>query len=564
MKLRRFAITGYAVGLMVGVGLILTYGAMEVSSTPAFCGSCHVMEPYYLSWKESGGHSNVACVECHIPPGITAELHKKYEALSMVARYFTATYGTNPWAEVEDSACLECHERRLLVGGAQFGDVYFDHGPHLTELRRGKRLRCTSCHSQMVQGSHIKVTETTCTLCHFRGQEAGTGTAECTLCHSVPSTVIQTATGAFDHSQVARLGMECRSCHAAPDPNQGGVPEVRCLTCHNDPERLGEFHNTDLLHRTHVSDHKVECTNCHLEIQHVAETADGEEPGDCSACHRSGHSAQQQLYAGIGGRGLEAQPDVMFAAGVRCEGCHLDHDARHAGAGEVACMSCHGAGYRSLYTSWSETVTTRLEGLERQLGQTRRAVRGDRPELDDAQANYELVRAGGGIHNVPYSLALLEAAHRQMNEARRGSGLGSLAAPWPQAPFESDCLECHAGSETMVARAFGRQFPHQPHVVGAGLDCRSCHSTHEAQDAGSPALKLGGTASCNSCHHSDASAACTSCHDSLNQRTYPVAELGEFSHEIHVDGMELPCSGCHGEGAAIRRKPSRSVCSDCH
>jgi hypothetical protein len=72
---------------------------MEVSSTPAFCGTCHVMSPYYESWKTSS-HADIACVDCHIPPGITAELRKKYEALSMVARYFTATYGTNPWTEM--------------------------------------------------------------------------------------------------------------------------------------------------------------------------------------------------------------------------------------------------------------------------------------------------------------------------------------------------------------------------------------------------------------------------------------------------------------------------------
>ena len=33
----RITIAGYVIGLIVGVGLILTYGAMEVSSTPSFC-----------------------------------------------------------------------------------------------------------------------------------------------------------------------------------------------------------------------------------------------------------------------------------------------------------------------------------------------------------------------------------------------------------------------------------------------------------------------------------------------------------------------------------------------
>ena len=119
MKLPRLTLLGYAIGLMIGIGLVLLAGTVELSSTPRFCGSCHVMKPYYDSWAESS-HSQIACVECHIAPGLTAEIRKKYEAISMVARYFTATYGTNPWAEVEDAACLRCHERRLLVGKELF------------------------------------------------------------------------------------------------------------------------------------------------------------------------------------------------------------------------------------------------------------------------------------------------------------------------------------------------------------------------------------------------------------------------------------------------------------
>src|SRR5689334_11063006 len=100
---------GMLFGLLL-VGLVL---AVQVSSTPTFCGSCHIMKPYYESWSHSK-HNQIACVECHISPGITAEVRKKYEALSMVVKYFTGTYSTKPWAEVDDAACLRCHERRLL------------------------------------------------------------------------------------------------------------------------------------------------------------------------------------------------------------------------------------------------------------------------------------------------------------------------------------------------------------------------------------------------------------------------------------------------------------------
>src|SRR5215831_11628044 len=107
---RRLRVASYAAALALGLGLVLVVVMAQLSSTPTFCGTCHIMKPYYESWKHSK-HSRVACVECHIAPGITSEIRKKYEALSMVVKYFTATYGTNPWAEVDDAACLRCHER---------------------------------------------------------------------------------------------------------------------------------------------------------------------------------------------------------------------------------------------------------------------------------------------------------------------------------------------------------------------------------------------------------------------------------------------------------------------
>ena len=76
--------------LVLGGVILISLLSMEVTSKPQFCGSCHIMEPYYKSWQISS-HKNIACVDCHIPPGITSEFRKKYEALSMVVKYFTGT-----------------------------------------------------------------------------------------------------------------------------------------------------------------------------------------------------------------------------------------------------------------------------------------------------------------------------------------------------------------------------------------------------------------------------------------------------------------------------------------
>jgi len=551
-------------GLIIGLGLVAMGTAVEVSSRPAFCGSCHVMGPYYESWKHSS-HNHVACVECHIAPGVGAEIRKKYEALSMVASYFTGTYGTNPWTEIDDAACLRCHERRLLAGKELFGDVLFDHAGHLAGMRRGKNLKCTSCHSQIVQGSHIAVTTSTCILCHFKGQPSNTGTARCTLCHNVPDKVIRQGTLTFNHSDVGTYGMECTWCHARPEGSDGAVPRERCVTCHNDPSRLQEYENVDLLHRFHVTEHKVDCLNCHLEIQHVGPPRIEAATAACGTCHLKGHSPQMSLYTGIGGRGVDPMPDRMFLAGVRCEGCHLEipgHPTDTKRASEVSCMTCHGPSYRNIFKAWKDDITRRTTGLSHQLEQTSRALSGPAPaELEDARFNLDLVERGHGVHNVDYARALLKKAHEDMNDARASGGLRPLGLPWPQIPYESPCLQCHDGIDAQQGTIFGRAFRHNRHVLDGKLECAVCHRTHEERAEGEIVRYDAG--GCESCHHQDRRGDCISCHQGIRHRTFPT-ERGDFSHAFHLDEVGQTCSDCHELTSGGPVKLKRGHCADCH
>jgi nitrate/TMAO reductase-like tetraheme cytochrome c subunit len=554
-----------AAGLAAGLALVAMGTAMEVSSQPKFCGSCHIMRPYYDSWTESS-HRNIACVDCHIPPGITAELRKKYEAVSMVARYFTGTYGTNPWAEIDDASCLSCHQRRLLSGRELFGDVLFDHAAHLAGMRRGKTLRCTSCHSQIVQGSHIAVTPSTCILCHFKDQEPASRLSRCTLCHSVPDTVFRTESLTFDHGDVARLGMECRSCHARPEGSDGAVPRERCLTCHNQASRLEHYDDGDLLHRHHVTEHKVDCTNCHLEIEHVAPPIIEAATTSCDACHQAGHTPQHLLYSGRGGRHVEPMPDPMFLAGVRCEGCHISLpgvDAATHTASEVSCMSCHGPSYRSIYRQWREGVAARVGGLKRQIETTEAALGGARPAaIEDARFNLDLVERARGVHNVGYAYALLRRSHADLNAARGTRGMQPLAEPWTDAPYRSACLDCHGGIEEQRGSIFGRRFFHRPHVVGAAIECAACHRSHDER-ARKEIVRFD-AAGCTSCHHREAASRCASCHPSAGPAGPVKTSRGDFDHAFHVEGLELDCSDCHAAREDGGLQLLDLTCTGCH
>jgi nitrate/TMAO reductase-like tetraheme cytochrome c subunit len=562
--------TGFVVALLVAIGLVATGSAVEVSSRPQFCGSCHIMKPYYDSWKESS-HQHIACVDCHIPPGVTAEIRKKYEALSMVARYFTGTYGTNPWAEIEDASCLRCHERRLLVGKELVADVLFDHAAHLSEMRRGKTLRCTSCHSQIVQGSHIAVTTSTCILCHFKGQASGHGTARCTLCHHIPGKVVKVGGTTFNHADVGRFGMDCTWCHARPAGSDGEVPRERCATCHNQAARLEEYDNTELLHRKHVTEHKVDCMNCHLLVEHVApvrpETAEARiatAASSCASCHTRGHSPQLGLYTGTGGRGVEPMPSAMFEAGVRCEGCHFSLPG-HAGhvnkATDVSCMACHGPSYRSIYLGWKEGTTRRVAALRSQIDTTTRVLGSNAPApLADARFNFDLVAEGRGVHNVPYAYALLRRAHDDMNAARRARGLEPLSRPWRESATSSPCLSCHEGIEEQGGGIFGRRFEHGRHLVAARLDCQACHRTHEDRPKGE--VVRFAASGCDSCHHGSAKADCLACHARVREGAVK-SFRGDFDHAFHIDEAAQACADCHDLSASPPGL-KRDTCAACH
>src|SRR3989338_1237248 len=182
----------YFLGTCLLVVIVFFITFIEFSTSSYFCRSCHIMRPYYNDWKTSK-HNTVPCVDCHYPPGFREEVKGKFQAATQVVKWVTGTYSTKPYAEIEDASCLRkgCHSTRLLTGKVIFKQgIIFDHTVHLTKMRRGKKLRCTSCHSQIVQGTHIAVTENSCFVCHFKGINEDKNLLEtqarCTLCNEVP------------------------------------------------------------------------------------------------------------------------------------------------------------------------------------------------------------------------------------------------------------------------------------------------------------------------------------------------------------------------------------------
>ncbi|MCC7147068.1 MAG: NapC/NirT family cytochrome c [Phycisphaeraceae bacterium] len=462
-------------------------GAMfaEYSMQPDFCRSCHLMEPYYQAWHSSS-HKNVSCVDCHFEPGWGKTLYGKWQASSQAAKFITGTYGSKPHAEVRDSSCLRsgCHEKRLLEGKVEWSvptqrglevKIHFDHAPHLGDLRRGKQLRCVSCHSQIVQGQHIVVTLDTCFICHFKGMKRGRNeevVGGCGSCHGAPKGTIRLATGDYDHASFLERGVTCENCHAEAIRGDGDVPKQQCWSCHNQPWQIERYGDSSFIHKTHVTDHKVECAHCHIQIQHslnasinlvsrsttaipenAAAVPNAQPPADahqvpqtspttppstppsapspfsmqsqlaaagsaaavnCSLCHEATHSGPSMLYRGTGGRGLPDMPSPMFAAQVDCLACHQQRE-NTAEVAEVLGQTYLAAQQRCDYCHgqrYSDQLDSWKKTISEKLGETESAASLAEQALKDAVMPAETaLQARRLLDDAQHNLRLVKLGH---------------------------------------------------------------------------------------------------------------------------------------------------------
>ena len=594
-----FATSLFILGLVgLAIAVPTTYVAVHETAKSEFCNSCHIMEPYYESWQASS-HKDVACIECHYEPGAVETFVGKFKALSQLAKYVTRTQGTKPWAEVSDTSCMRsgCHSVRMLEGEVQFGRVRFDHSPHLLETRRGRRLRCVSCHSQIVQGEHFSVTESVCIMCHFMPASEGApppATSDCETCHGAPAEELMVQGRPFSHTEYVGRGVDCRECHSPVVEGEGAVRSERCHSCHGEAGHIERIGETAFLHEMHVTEHKVECFECHDEIRHGLLPLKSHTPmasEACGSCHTDSHSGTSLLYAGAGAVGVEDAPSRMYQTRVVCEACHTGRSeafddaaaplpawnapaGKHgavAAAGNLDCVHCHGPGFDGMLGRWQNAVGEQLERIGPMLTELEQALptQRDHPALQpyiEARQNLQIVARDGsrGAHNVTYALAALAAGAERIDRSFELLGIERdvRAADGFPVLSKDGCSVCHLGIEDeQVALADGRPFPHGRHLLAAGLDCDTCHSVERH---GEPAFAR---ADCASCHHQGSERLdpweCATCHGDQSRFLAGDAGLASALVPVPAPMAEKECTECHGEPPDIRI-PSPAQCVLCH
>ncbi|MBF0501302.1 MAG: NapC/NirT family cytochrome c [Candidatus Riflebacteria bacterium] len=522
LQFRFYAIVGL---ILLGVS---SFGGLVVYSTsPSFCRSCHIMEPYYKAWAGSK-HKDIACVECHYPPGSPQTiLWKKFQALSQVVKYVTRTYSSKPFAEVEDSSCLRegCHATRLLQGKVVTkSGVKFDHKPHLEGVRKGRKLRCVSCHSQLVVGKHIEVTYDTCFLCHLKNQKDGRNLnplGGCLGCHNLPDKEFKVGNITYNHKTfLGSHQVECQSCHQDVIQGNGDVSQDKCLTCHNQPEKLARYGDDQFIHENHVTKHNTACFHCHDLIKHAVVPAGQKKLNyDCNICHVDMHDLQKSIYMGLGAKGINPMPSPMYLANVDCVACHLSPKELDKGVSkaktydgtETGCLKCHGEQYKGVLSEVQSLVQETISKMENKVATVTAALKStsasqttelasQTTELADISYNMNFIKNAKPVHNIYYVSQILRKTDERLSSIAKANKLtveDTSSLPIISGGFCATLCHAKVGvkvpAETVEYK--GKSMPHKQHSEQVGLACTYCHDFGAHKD-----VKLKQPTVCKECH----------------------------------------------------------------
>jgi len=582
-------------GLLFFLVVLLFVGGFKYSESPSFCGLCHNMKEYIDSWKTSS-HNKVSCLNCHRSPGLFNHLKGKSVDLQLAITYFMVGKGIKKsHYEVDDGNCLQkgCHKRDDLKGDMIYKNVTFPHGKHLGELKRGMKIRCTTCHAQIVQGAHLTVHETNCFICHYYRARVGRVEEEeciscavggCTSCHIEPKGDIKVKGWSFNHRKYIARGVACEKCHVNVVQGDGHVPEGKCLQCHREPQILNTKYTSQFMHKNHVTDHKIECADCHSHIRHeIGQILTfAPSPTLCDKCHsKEIHLGPRELYRGSGGIGVPDSPSLMFTTNVDCIACHRKggeseaalHTTKYMERAIVeACVDCHGEGYDETLKHWKvllpkaeNEANQHIFNVQKVLYEFEKTKGGSADSkkaqslLNEARHNYSLVLLGKGVHNIEYSFKLLNAVNNKTEQALAAIDKGYKPKEFQ---IQMTCTTlCHVGMEKRTVPFNDTKFSHETHVARNGLKCSDCHSPRK--NHGKTFQK-----NCANCHHGKETkkVKCEDCHVSVKRLVQGKGGIGikeRPSNKLDV----VECIDCH-RGVSTKKKDTfdaiKKRCIECH
>lgn len=425
------------------------FTAEHYTAQPSFCGSCHIMKPFYDSWaKDIHSKKNITCVDCHYPPGEKHALKSKFKGLGQLFTYLgTGTNVVRTPAKVSDLSCMtaECHPKEEFMDKKfQFTEkIPYVHNTHVDKTIEGQALHCDTCHQHIRSEKHFEVPRVACYLCHFKGAKFNEGRAKCSLCHVIPDKPFnKLEEGAeppekfISHKTLEESKVPCESCHYQIIQGKGGIKKESCFNCHEySAEMLKKADDKKLMHQEHVGSQEARCFDCHMPIEHKEAEFMEVARKDCVACHPDHHVQQKMLIAGTGGKGIDQDyPIRHFNVKVNCFACHTRDDYDYKGVRVMKgnpenCVACHTEDEGKLVKKWKSDILDILEEvreIEREAVEAIEVAKGKLPAakvkkamamVAEGQENIKIVVAGGGVHNKKYAVLLLDIAIEKFEDA---------------------------------------------------------------------------------------------------------------------------------------------------
>ena len=146
----RLALTFLAAltGVALGLGLFTfqhAEGLSYLSTDPAACANCHIMQSQYESWQKSSHHNVAKCIDCHLPHDFVGKYVAKAENGWHHSKGFTLQDFHEPIMSKSKNAailqrnCIACH-----------GDI--THGLLEGVTGTPDEVQCVHCHSDVGHG----------------------------------------------------------------------------------------------------------------------------------------------------------------------------------------------------------------------------------------------------------------------------------------------------------------------------------------------------------------------------------------------------------------------------
>jgi cytochrome c nitrite reductase small subunit len=135
------------IGAAAGLGattFVRAKGLSYMSSDPAVCINCHIMQPQYDAWQKSSHHAVAGCVDCHLPHDFIGKwtakaLNGYHHSKAFTLQDFAEPIALKPGnARILQDSCLACHGD--LVHQAVAGPGH------------AEQLPCVHCHQGVGHG----------------------------------------------------------------------------------------------------------------------------------------------------------------------------------------------------------------------------------------------------------------------------------------------------------------------------------------------------------------------------------------------------------------------------